>query len=111
MNNRTSASQLSANLSGAGIGPAATLRRTPIRTAGYWVSTALAALAFASLGAANLAHAAPIVHGLTHLGYPAYFATIIGSWKLLAAIALLAPRLDRAKEWAYAGMFFTLTGA
>jgi DoxX-like family len=29
---------------------------------------------------------------MTHLGYPLYLLTIIGVWKLLATIALLAPR-------------------
>ncbi|SRR6266446_8988947 len=31
--------------------------------------------------------------------------------KPLGAIALLAPRFPRLKEWAYAGTFFELTGA
>ena len=46
-----------------------------------------------------------------HLGYPAYFFTILGVWKLGAVIALVAPGLPRLKEWAYAGIFFNLTGA
>jgi hypothetical protein len=45
------------------------------------------------------------------LGYPVYFLTILGVWKVLSAPALLAPRLPRLKEWAYAGIFFDLTGA
>ena len=45
------------------------------------------------------------------LGYPAYFVTIIGFWKALGAVALLAPRFSRLKEWAYAGIFFNMTGA
>jgi hypothetical protein len=45
------------------------------------------------------------------LSYPAYFITLIGMWKLLGAIAVLVPRLPRLKEWAYAGMFFNMTGA
>ena len=47
---------------------------------------------------------------LSHLGYPAYFATILGVWKLLGAIAIVVPRFPRLKEWAYAGFFFDLTG-
>jgi hypothetical protein len=81
------------------------------RRAAYWSSTSLAALAFAGMGAANLAHAPTIMEGLRDLGYPPYFPTIIGAWKVLGAVAILAPGLERAKEWAYAGMFFTLTGA
>jgi hypothetical protein len=40
-----------------------------------------------------------------------YFFVILGVWKLLAAVALLAPALPRLKEWAYAGILFNLTGA
>ena len=48
---------------------------------------------------------------MSHLGYPLYFAALIGAWKVLGALAILAPRLPRLKEWAYAGMFFDLSGA
>ena len=51
------------------------------------------------------------VEGIVHLGYPLYFITIIGFWKVLGAITLLAPGFPRLKEWAYAGIFFDLTGA
>jgi hypothetical protein len=46
-----------------------------------------------------------------HLGYPAYFLTIIGVWKLLGSAAILLPKLGLLKEWAYAGFFFLMTGA
>lgn len=77
----------------------------------YWISTVIAALAFAVPGVANLVRAPHIAHDMAHLGYPAYFMTILGSWKLLAVMAILAPRVPRLKEWAYAGMIFDLTGA
>src|SRR5215467_10585459 len=48
---------------------------------------------------------------VTHLGYPPYLLTILGFWKVLGAIVILAPGLPRLKEWAYAGVFFELTGA
>jgi uncharacterized membrane protein YphA (DoxX/SURF4 family) len=82
-----------------------------IRTIGYWAVTGVSALAFAAGGAMDLAHSPDVIAGMSHLGYPAYFATILGTWKLLGAIALLVPRFPRVKEWAYAGMFFDLTGA
>lgn len=51
-------------------------------------------------------------HGVVPvLGYPMYFFGILGVWKALGAIAILAPRYPRLKEWAYAGIFFDLTGA
>jgi hypothetical protein len=48
---------------------------------------------------------------LAHLGYPPYFMYILGPWQLACAAALLAPRLPRAKEWAYAGAFFNYSSA
>jgi uncharacterized membrane protein YphA (DoxX/SURF4 family) len=52
-----------------------------------------------------------VLAGMAHLGYPAYFATLLGIWKLLGVVAILAPGFPRVKEWAYAGIFFDLTGA
>jgi uncharacterized membrane protein YphA (DoxX/SURF4 family) len=48
---------------------------------------------------------------MEQLGYPAYFAIILGAWKVPGAVVLLAPRFPRLKEWAYAGAVFTFTGA
>ncbi|WP_437518100.1 DoxX family protein [Sorangium sp. So ce1099] len=81
------------------------------RTIGYWISTGLLGLAFAAGGLADIAGSPQVLEGMAHLGYPPYFAAILGVWKVLGAVALLAPRLPRLKEWAYAGIFFDLTGA
>jgi len=81
------------------------------RTIGYWVTTALVAFAIGSGGAAQLAHLPANVEGTLHLGYPVYLLTILGVWKVLGTLAVLAPGLPRLKEWAYAGIFFDLTGA
>jgi len=78
---------------------------------GYWVTTGLFAAAFLAAGAAELASAPGAVASTLALGYPAYLVTILGVWKVLSVPALLAPRLPRLKEWAYAGIFFDLTGA
>ena len=77
----------------------------------YWSSTGLAALAFAAGGLFDLSGAPAVVSTMAQLGYPAYVATLLGAWKVLGAIAILVPRGARIKEWAYAGMFFDLTGA
>jgi hypothetical protein len=45
------------------------------------------------------------------LGYPAYFMSILGVWYVGAGLILLAPRLPRLKEWAYAGLVINYTGA
>lgn len=63
-------------------------------------------------GVAEVVHLPATVEGRVHvLGYPLYFLTIIGLWRVLGAIAILVPRFPRLKEWAYAGIFFDLTGA
>lgn len=78
---------------------------------GYWAATGLVAFAFAFGGVVDLARPPAMVAGMQELGYPAYFLLILGVWKLLGVAAVLAPRLPRLKEWAYAGMVFDLTGA
>jgi uncharacterized membrane protein YphA (DoxX/SURF4 family) len=81
------------------------------RKIGYWAATGLVALAFAFGGAMDVAQPPDVVAGMAHLGYPAYFATLIGIWKILGAIAIVVPGFGRVKEWAYAGIAFDLTGA
>jgi hypothetical protein len=81
------------------------------RNVSYWITTGPVALAFAFGGIADLARSPDMVAGMSHLGYPVYLASLLGLWKVLGAIAVLAPGTARLKEWAYAGMFFDLTGA
>ncbi len=81
------------------------------RTVGYWATTALVALAFGAGGVFDLMGGPQVTAGLEHLGYPPYLATLLGFWKVLGTLAVLAPGLGRLKEWAYAGMVFDLTGA
>ena len=44
---------------------------------------------------------------ITNLGYPVYFITILGIWKMLGVVAVLVPKFPLLKEWAYAGSAFT----
>src|SRR5262245_33532359 len=81
-----------------------------VKSISYWVVTALLAFFIGSGGAAELAHVQGNIEGLVQLGYPPYFATMIGFWKVLGAIAILVPRFPRLKEWAYAAIFFNMTG-
>ena len=77
----------------------------------YWITTILVAF-FMSGGVAQLAHVPATVDGFVRiLHYPPYFVTILGFWKVAGAIAILVPGFPRLKEWAYAGIFFDLTGA
>ena len=78
---------------------------------GYWIPTALFSFALTGSGFMTLTRQPPMVAAYQHLGYPLYFMTILGLAKLLGVATVLAPGLPRLKEWAYAGIFFDLTGA
>ena len=84
----------------------------------YWISTVWLALGMLATGVQQLmkvqlegALSPPGVYGITQLGYPVYVLTILGVWKLLGVVALLIPKYPLLKEWAYAGVFFLLSGA
>lgn len=84
----------------------------------YWIATAWLALGMFSTAMVQLlkmpsegALAPPGTYGIKQLGYPIYFLTILGVWKILGVIAVLIPRFPLLKEWAYAGFFFIMSGA
>ena len=82
-----------------------------LRMAGYWISTGMLAMMFGAGGLAYLAGGEEQFRGMAELGYPAYFVTMLGVWKVLGALAIVTPRFPRLREWAYAGMAFDLIGA
>jgi hypothetical protein len=83
-----------------------------VKIIAYWTTTILVAFFIGSGGVAQLAQFRGNPHGVVPLlGYPMYFFAILGFWKVPGAIAILVPRFPRLKEWAYAGIFFDLTGA
>lgn len=93
------------------LGTASRYRSVSWRATVYWLATA-AVIAESAVGGTWDIIRMPYVAGLvTHLGYPSYFLVLLGTWKVLAAAALLVPRRALLKEWAYAGCFFTYTGA
>ena len=78
----------------------------------YWIMTILVALPIGSGGVGQILQYLANPHGVVPLlNYPLYFFAILGFWKVLVAIAILVPRFPLLKEWAYAGIFFDLTGA
>jgi hypothetical protein len=81
------------------------------RTIAYWAATALFCAVLGFSGATHFLHVEFMVNNMAMLGYPVYFMTIIGGFKILGVIALLAPGLPLLKEWAYAGFTFNLIGA
>jgi uncharacterized membrane protein YphA (DoxX/SURF4 family) len=87
------------------------MKRERIRPIAYWTTTILGPASFVIGGVINLTQAEQAIASLHHLGYPEYFALILGTGKLLGAIVTVLPGLPRLKEWAYAGFFFNLTAA
>lgn len=77
----------------------------------YWVATLWLSLGMVSTGIVQLIHMQAEVDLINRLGYPIYILSILGVWKLLGVVAVLAPRFPLVKEWAYAGFFFTMSGA
>jgi hypothetical protein len=77
----------------------------------FWVATSIIILQTALAAYLNLTHHPFVAETLEHLGYPPYLLTILGTWRVLFVIALVVPGFSRVKEWAYAGLFFDLTGA
>jgi DoxX-like family len=80
------------------------------REIGYWISTALLALAL--LGSLTyLTGSEEVVSGFARAGYPQHLRIVLGIAKPAAAIVLLLPGLPLLKEWAYAGVTFALVMA
>lgn len=77
----------------------------------YWVTTGVVVLLMLSGGIMQIMRRPDAVLGIVRLGYPVYFVVVLGAWKVLGSVALLAPKMPLVKEWAYAGFFFDLTGA
>lgn len=77
----------------------------------YWIATLWLSLGMVSTGVVQLLKTEEETSMMARLGYPVYFLTIIGVWKLLGVIAVLIPRMPLLKEWAYAGFFFAMSGA
>jgi hypothetical protein len=78
----------------------------------YWVATAWLALGMTSTAVVQLIRMKEeVAKTSVVLGYPIYFLSIIGTWKILGVIAVLVPKFPLLKEWAYAGFFFLMSGA
>ena len=84
----------------------------------YWIATLWLSLGMLATGLMQLSKTVaegsvspPGVYGIKQLGYPVYFLTILGIWKILGVVAVLIPKFPLLKEWAYAGFFFIMSGA
>lgn len=77
----------------------------------YWVATIWLSLGMLSSAIVQLIGMKEEVDMMAKLGYPPYFLSVIGVWKMLGVVAVLIPRFPLLKEWAYAGFFFLMSGA
>jgi hypothetical protein len=77
----------------------------------YWIATVWLSLGMLSSGIVQLLKVEEETRFIINLGYPEYFLTILGIWKMLGVVVLLMPKLPLVKEWAYAGFFFVASGA
>jgi hypothetical protein len=77
----------------------------------YWVFTVWLAFGMTSTGIMQLIPIDVEVDLMNRLGYPVYLLALLGAWKVLGAVAILVPGYPLVKEWAYAGMFFNMSGA
>ena len=82
-----------------------------IRIIAYWTFTLVVVFELAAGSLWNLEQIEWVRVQLNHLGYPLYFAYILGVWEIGGAAVIIAPRLPGLKEWAYAGSFFNFSGA
>jgi hypothetical protein len=67
----------------------------------YWATTGLLFL-FEGIMPALTSQSEMAKEGIAHLGYPAYFGTMLAVFKVIGALALILPQVpSRFKEWAY----------
>ena len=80
----------------------------------YWIATIWLSLGMVATGTGQLVKMKAGQGGvemITHLGYPVYLLTLLGVWKILGVVVVLIPKFPLVKEWAYAGIFFVMSGA
>lgn len=77
----------------------------------YWITTGLFSALMLFSAFMYLSHGKEVVEGMAKSGFPPFMLHILGTAKLLGAIALVVPKFPKLKEWAYAGFTFNLIGA
>lgn len=77
----------------------------------YWIPTALVVFIAVAGGVTDAIRTASALEIFRHLGYPDYFATLLGSAKVLGGLALVTPVPRVLREWAYAGLTFDVIAA
>ena len=77
----------------------------------YWIATGLVSAFMLFSAYLYLSKSPELVSGMQSIGLPMWFVGLLGTAKLLGAVALVAPIGTRLKEWAYAGLGFIFIGA
>lgn len=77
----------------------------------YWIATIWLSMGMLSTGIVQLLQLEQDTARMAYLHYPTYLLTLLGIWKIGGVIAVLIPKFPILKEWAYAGFFFTMSGA
>lgn len=77
----------------------------------YWASTIFLSFGMLAGGSQQLLQTGGYVEIVRALGYPVYMLSILGFWKIAGVIIILLPGMRTAKEWAYAGFTFAMSGA
>lgn len=69
----------------------------------FWITTIIIFLGEGVMPALT-SHSEMAIAGITSLGYPLYFVTMLTVFKVLGALVLIIPQIKgNIKEWAYAG--------
>ncbi|MBX2941313.1 MAG: DoxX family protein [Cyclobacteriaceae bacterium] len=70
----------------------------------FWISTGILFL-WEGVMPALTGHSEMSIEGITRLGYPLYFVTILVVFKVFGSVAIITPVTPpRIKEWAYFGL-------
>jgi len=77
----------------------------------YWIATSLIVILDGVIPALT-SNSELAKQGISHLGYPDYFRTLLTVFKVTGALILILPFFKgRIKEWAYAGFAFNFISA
>ncbi len=69
----------------------------------FWITTTIIFL-FEGVLVAFTSQSDMAIAGVTHLGYPVYFAGMLAIFKVVGTLVLIIPKVSsQIKEWAYAG--------
>jgi hypothetical protein len=82
-----------------------------VRPIAFWFTTFVIVFELTAGSAWNLLTIDWVEAQMDHLGYPDYFASILGVCHFGAAVTITVPGFRLLKEWAYAGIFFMWSGA